>query len=142
MEWQPEYSVGIETIDRQHQEILGYINQLTTALDSGDRWHVSHYLLIQITDFIKVHFAVEEALLEITRYPELEPHRASHREIVAHILSLQAKAVKEDISVELVQFLRDWFIGHVLKSDKQYGYFFAEQQKHLVPPPAPDVCAA
>lgn len=139
MEWQAEYSVGIDTIDRQHKEILGYINRLTAALDSGDRWHVSHYLLIQITDFIKVHFAVEEALLEIIGYPDLDEHRASHREIVAHITSLQMKAVREDISVELVQFLRDWFIGHVLKSDKQYGHFVAQKIGPAAPVQEPKV---
>ena len=57
----------------------------------------------------------------------LEEHRAGHREIVVHITSLQMKSVREDISVELVQFLRDWFIGHVLKSDMQYGAFVAEK---------------
>lgn len=123
MEWLPEYSVGIATIDRQHKEILNYINQLTTAIDGGDRWHVSHHLLVQISDFIKVHFAVEEALLEVIDYPEQAAHKKSHENISAHIAALQMRSLKEDISSELVAFLRDWFIGHVLKSDKLYGNF-------------------
>ncbi len=127
MEWLPEYSVGIETIDRQHQDILGYINRLTEALNSKDRWHVSHYLLIQINDFFKLHFAVEEALLEVTSYPDLAEHKLSHQDIIEHINALQLRSVKEDISVELIQFLRDWFIGHVLQSDKRYGRYLAER---------------
>lgn len=123
MEWQPEYSVGIATIDRQHQEILGYISQLTIALDGKDSWNVSHYLLVQVDAFMKVHFAVEESLLEIVAYPDLAAHKAGHQDIMDHISGLKRRAVKEDISAELVRFLREWFIGHVLNSDRAYGKY-------------------
>lgn len=133
MEWKAEYSVGIDTIDRQHQEILGYINRLNDALDSKDRWNVSHYLLIQVDAFIKVHFAVEEALLEIIAYPDLAAHKLGHQDIIDHIADLKLRAVKEDISGELVQFLRKWFIGHVLESDRAYGKYIAAREQGTPP---------
>lgn len=126
MEWRPEYSVGIKTIDRQHQEILGYIRELAGALESGDGWSITHGLLIQIKHFIKTHFAVEEALLEICDYPDLPAHTVSHAAIETHLEKLERRSVKEDISQELVQFLKDWFISHVLKCDKEYGEHLAQ----------------
>ena len=40
VEWKPEYSVGIDSIDKQHKKLLNLINQLQTAVDysTGDQF--------------------------------------------------------------------------------------------------------
>ncbi|MCK9284886.1 MAG: bacteriohemerythrin [Rhodocyclaceae bacterium] len=131
MEWKSEYSVGIALIDRQHQEILNYINQLTASLNARDRWTVTHHLLTQIEDFMRTHFAVEEALLEIVGYPAEEAHVASHGKMKAHMAELERRSIKEDITEELIAYLCQWFIQHVLHDDMDYGRYVSKHFRQV-----------
>ncbi|GAB2181102.1 hemerythrin family protein [Denitratisoma sp. agr-D3] len=125
MDWRPEYSVGIAAIDRQHRDILDCLNQLSSALDSKDRRILALAALHQLRALMAKHFSVEETLLEIAGYPGLDKHQAGHRDIEQRLEQLHARSEQEDISLELVQFMREWFITHILRSDQEYARYLA-----------------
>jgi hemerythrin len=134
MDWKPEYSVGIDEIDAQHRQILAHMTQVHQAIAAGDRWHVIHFLLVALDDLMKLHFAVEESLLQIIGYPESCEHRQSHGRIAANLADLQRRGLNENISDELSAFLKEWFLMHVRESDQAYARFARERFPGLLAP--------
>ena len=85
VEWKDEYSVGIDSIDQQHKKLLGLINQLQTAVDYSTGGEFEREALDQLVDYTKTHFSYEEGLLEQNAYPDYEPHKAQHVEMIKKV---------------------------------------------------------
>lgn len=119
--------MGIEEIDAQHRQILAHMTQVHRAIAGGDRWHVVHFLLVALEDLVKVHFAVEESLMQIIGFPGFEDHRAGHARISASLANLQRRGLNENISDELSSFLKEWFVMHIKESDQRYSMFARER---------------
>ncbi len=80
-----------------------------------------HSALERLADFARIHFAVEESLMRMHRYPELERHVIEHLEFSDQLRQLQASSLRVDVSEEMVTFLRAWLHQHVMTSDKHYA---------------------
>lgn len=127
MKWKTEYSVGIDTIDSQHKKIFSHLLAIENSLVKRDPWHVLRFLFIQLTEYMKFHFAVEEALMEVIQYPQLPDHSASHARLGDQLAELEAKVKNSGSGDNLVSFFENWFIGHVLTSDRQYVAYAKER---------------
>ena len=60
--WSPDLDTGIEVIDRQHQRIVEYINQLELTKNHHDR-NVMKQVLDDLVDYTQSHFAFEESCI-------------------------------------------------------------------------------
>jgi len=125
MDWQAKYSVGIEEIDRHHQVFFELFNRLDEAIQSGEGWSDQYYLIEQLHEYAKFHFAVEEAMMRLHGYPKAEHHAAIHRSFIDHIVMLQKKALNSDLTMEIAGFMRKWFTGHICGDDMDYAHSFA-----------------
>lgn len=121
MEWTDEFSVGIPEIDTQHQTLAGCIALVETAVTTQQRWSAVHSALGRLADFARIHFAVEESLMRIHRYPALERHVVEHLAFTDQLRQLQESSLRVDVSEEMVTFLRAWLHQHVMTSDKHYA---------------------
>lgn len=127
MKWDSSFAIGIETIDKQHKKIFEYLLAIENSLAKRDPWHILRFFVAQMAEYMKFHLAVEEALLEIIGYPDRVEHRESHVRLMAHIEKLEGQ-LQDKASVEnLVAFFEDWFIGHVLTSDRKYVAYVKEK---------------
>jgi len=72
-------------------------------------------------DFARIHFAVEESLMRVHRYPELERHVREHLDFAGQIGLLQERSLRVDVSAEMVAFIQKWFHEHIMASDKHYA---------------------
>jgi hemerythrin len=123
MDWKEEYSVGIPEIDAQHQTLAGCIALVETAVTTHQRWLAVHSALVRLADFVRIHFAVEESLLRIHRYPELERHVREHLAFADQVRQLQEKSLSVDVSEEMVAFIEEWLHEHIMTSDKHYAAY-------------------
>lgn len=115
-----DYLLGIQEIDEQHQTLFDCIQRIEQSVSSEERWSAVHYGLVQLADFARIHFSVEESLLRVLGYPELDEHILEHRKFSEKLGELREKSVKTDISEEMANFLRHWLMEHILKVDKAY----------------------
>ena len=129
MKWKAEFMIGIEAIDRQHRQIFEHLLAIENSIEKGDPWNVMSYLITQLGDCLKLHFAVEEALLEIIDYPESRDHCAAHARLCTAIVKLESSIRKSNSATDLVTFFEQWFIRHVLGDDRRY----AEYAKNHLP---------
>ena len=124
MEWKEEFSVGIPEIDAQHQALGRCIALVETAVTTKQQWSTMNSALAQLTDVVRIHFAVEESLMRIHGYPELGRHVGEHLQFVNQLRRLQDTSLRGDVSDDMVSSLGKWLRAHIVVSDKHYASCF------------------
>lgn len=129
--WNNSFSVDIEQIDSQHKVLVGYIADLEASvenLDEKQRWSSIHYAIVQLRDYTRIHFSVEECLMEILGYPGRSSHIEEHKSFVDVISELERRSITHnDITeTEIIDFLRTWLLNHIATSDKEYSRYFSD----------------
>lgn len=120
--WKPEYSVHIGTIDAQHQSLLAIGDELHVAMTTGQGQAKMGKILNRLIQYTASHFAHEERLMQKHGYPDFAAHKAEHDTLVAKVTKFEAdfKAGHIGMSIEVLEFLKDWLVGHIQGSDRKY----------------------
>lgn len=123
MTWKDAYSVKVQSIDDQHKQLFDLINQLHDAMKTGKAREFLSEVLDRLIDYTKTHFTNEEYMLAKVNYAEYLPHMAEHRKFTDKIeaISRELKAGSTGLSIELMQFLQDWLVNHIMKVDQKYS---------------------
>ncbi len=126
IEWDDRYSVEIQEIDEQHKHLIGLINELYEALAKREERERIGKVLDDLVEYTKIHFAIEEALMRIFDYGDYDTHKAIHNRIVTQVVEFQLRFHKGDkhVGLELLQFLKDWLLDHIMERDKAYSEHF------------------
>lgn len=126
VEWSDELSVGIEEIDEQHKLLTALINRMHEAIQERHGNQVVGEILDELTDYTRIHFAVEESLMRILDYPGYEEHHEHHRDLLEQVTDLKRKVAegKASIGFELMHFLKVWLTKHIMEEDMLYSGFF------------------
>ena len=130
--WSDKFSVGVDSIDKQHTILFNTINDLHSAMLKGQSKAVIGDLLHTLLAYTHFHFDSEEAMMEKAKYPSLPTHRLKHRELTKKVEDFIARYEKGDITVShhLLAFLSDWLATHIQGTDKEYGPFMNEHGVH------------
>ncbi len=129
VEWKDEYSVGIESIDRQHKKLVALINSLQTAVNYSAGAEYEQEALDALVDYTRTHFGYEEELMRKNGYPDFTTHRAEHELMIARVEQVLAEYQRNpDAALQgAIDFLRDWLINHINGTDKQYSQFLIDR---------------
>ncbi len=136
--WTPDYSVNIKAIDDQHKELVAILNHLFLAVarQQGDK--VIAGILDALTDYTRIHFALEERLMREANYAELDAHMEEHRRLIAQLDRLCKIHLLEErpIYFEMLSFLKSWLKEHIQGEDRKYsaalqqaGFSFASWER-------------
>jgi methyl-accepting chemotaxis protein len=119
MEWSGALAVGHAEIDRQHQVLIEIANRLNNAMHSGAGRAACSSILDELVTYTVNHFGFEQKLMEKHRYPDREAHLAAHRQLIDDVSKFKRQyEAGGTISVELMGFIRDWLVNHILKVDR------------------------
>ena len=132
VDWRDEYSVGIESIDRQHKKLINLINMLQTTVDYSTGEEFERECLAAVVEYTKTHFVYEEGLMSKYGYPEFEAHKAQHQKMIDKVNDLQAayEDRPEKAMKDALDFLKQWLIRHINGTDKQYSDFLVSKGAH------------
>jgi hemerythrin len=122
IEWQDEYSVGIEEIDNQHMGLLKIINKLINEQQGEFEAKQFSETIPSLIHYAYTHFATEERFMAQVNFPGQQKHILEHIDFIMKVLSLAMKAEggNRKSRLELIRFLKTWFSLHVLGIDRQY----------------------
>ena len=120
MSWTDSLLTGIDEIDAQHQVLFDVLARLELAVSTEDKWSAVHFAIVELTNFMNIHFAVEEALLRLHGYPELDAHIAAHRAFSADLAEIKQHSIRQDVSDEMMVLVRTWLVEHIGEVDKAY----------------------
>lgn len=122
--WNPSYSLGLAEIDDQHKSLLELINKIWQAIVSRSETAVVLALVEELERYTLAHFAAEETFMRVTHYPAFEEHKLAHQKFVERVAAEKKRAIESgSLSIDLLHFLRDWLVDHILVADKAYADF-------------------
>ncbi len=132
VEWSEKFSVKVPTFDAQHKQLFRLIEQLHQAMKSGQSNTQMSGILGELAKYTKTHFALEEKELLAIGYPEFGAHAAEHRKFVSKIdeFSTNFASGVAGISVELMQFLNDWLVQHICRTDQKYSEMMVQKTRN------------
>lgn len=114
LEWREEYSVGVDDVDHEHEEMIELINEVHRELqDPGSGVDVDRFLG-EIFARISAHFALEESIMQEARYEEYAAHKDDHEKLLDELRDLMdAYQTRRSFNeVILGRTLSDWFGIH------------------------------
>lgn len=123
--WNDSLSVGIASIDKEHQKLIQMINDLNDAMKQGKANDVVGKQLDALVQYTVLHFANEERLFARHGFPESDAHKREHEALKDEVSKFVAdfKAGKAGLSIQLFMFLKDWLQKHIKGSDMKYAPF-------------------
>lgn len=126
-EMKEEYLTGIESIDKQHRRLFE-IAEETYQLMKNDLLHDKYdqivELLKELRDYTKEHFAAEEAYMQQIGYKRMFTQKIQHRDFVDKLDAINLDDLdenQESVIYDLLSFLADWLVHHILENDKLIG---------------------
>ena len=124
-QWSQNLSVNIKEIDNQHKKLVELINLLHDSMKSGKGKDVMGKILTDLTNYTVYHFGTEEKLFQQYGYSEYSKHKKEHDDLTKQVLEIKAKfeSGNTSITIEVMNFLKDWLSKHILYTDKRYSGF-------------------
>jgi hemerythrin-like metal-binding protein len=120
--WSQDYALGLDEIDEQHHALFDRINELWEHLVSHSPQHEVLATLDQLEHYTLSHFTAEETFMRVTRFEGFEAHKAAHAKFVARVAKEKAAVqAGQELSFEVLSFLKDWLVDHILVADKAYA---------------------
>ena len=113
------YRVGIELVDRQHEQLFEAVNELGRALSAGAGCEAVERHVAGLVRLAESHFKTERAILEPLGGPEFESHMTEHRMISNWLdwLHFQVRTGTLGVSDRHLEVLRTWVKVHVVETD-------------------------
>lgn len=125
-DWSDNYSVGVQSIDSQHKEILVILNRLLEALKLGKANNVVTQIILDLEQYAYMHFQKEEFFFQRFNYSGSAEHIDEHLKFREKIKAIKADLIsgKTGFTIDLMIFLKDWVEHHILVMDKAYSDCF------------------
>ncbi|MBF0295129.1 MAG: hemerythrin family protein [Magnetococcales bacterium] len=125
IEWKASLSVGDFALDRDHQQLIGIMNNFMDAVVKNHALEERGRVLNDLLLYTKNHFQKEEAYLQQIDYPGLAAHQEAHAALMRQVFEFRMKFLlnPDQPSQDLFAFLNHWLINHIIKMDLQYREF-------------------
>lgn len=126
--WNNSFSVGVRKLDEQHKKIIKILNKLIETKDSTVDSEIISDTLTEMTKYASEHFESEEKLMSEYNYPDYSLHKEQHKQFKEKTVKfcMDAMSYKATIPIEILTFLKEWWINHILESDMKYRTFFSQ----------------
>ena len=121
------FETGIPFIDNGHRRLLEDMEEAREALAAGheDEYHrLSGQILTTMQDHIVKQHVYEEEIMTMSRDPELAEQKAAHnhfRSVINQHRTSMNFLNDHDELIDLMHFLNEWFLQHILASDMLIG---------------------
>jgi len=123
--WQDDFNTGVQEIDEQHRILVKTLNEAATKLASDNSQAQALGITKELLAYALYHFETEEALMQQYHYQQqdelmMQQHLKQHRSFSRQVLAVREQlfAGKEVDTAELLDFLYQWLVNHILKTDQ------------------------
>jgi len=128
IQWEEKYSVGVKEIDDQHKQFIEIMNNFYVSFYANKSNDKLEEIFTKIINYGEKHFATEEKYFNLYNYEKSDEHKADHQKLKEKVLSLydEFKAEKANIAVDLMDFLENWLVDHLINQDQKYIQCFKQ----------------
>lgn len=119
LNWKPEFSVGVESVDFEHEQMIQLINEIYDEMKMRKDADSIEQFMGDVHFAISAHFALEERLMRQAGYAEYEAHKEDHEELLDQVRDLMDQFVADpERGFTLLQDrLSNWFEQHFATFD-------------------------
>ena len=123
VQWSNDLSVHVSEMDKQHQKLIGMINELHDAMSKGKGKEVVGKIVEGLLTYTKTHFSEEEKLMDKHNYPDADAQKKMHKVFIdkASQFKRELESGTLGLTITVSDFLSDWLKNHIQKEDKKYG---------------------
>ena len=129
-EMKPEYYIGIDLIDQEHKQLFDYANEAYELLQeefTPDKYDKIDAILEKLRDYTVKHFSDEEAYMESIQYKKIFTQKIQHQEFINKLDEFidqhekdEGDQAEQDAQImDILNYLTDWLINHILHVDGQ-----------------------
>jgi hemerythrin-like metal-binding protein len=118
--WRDDFSVGIESIDYEHRELICLINMILERLEEGGDSEAIADFLGEVHARIAAHFALEEQIMRERKYDQFSDHKTDHERLlddIRDIMDAYQPASYAEQKEAFAKRLEDWFGIHFKTRD-------------------------
>lgn len=128
--WEDKYILNIDQIDQQHKTFFDLWNTEIHQVELKDEAQMIS-IIEKLENYMKDHLEYEEKLLRDSNYEDIESHIAEHRFFVQKVNSLKQELTYNNplLFDKTTLFIKQWFLSHVLLSDKKFQETVIAYQK-------------
>ena len=130
--WSSDLETGVRAIDRQHEELIGMLNELDAAHAGGCPQSVLDDVLQRLGTYVIFHSGTEEALMAGLPHNEehARQHRHEHAGFIEKLAGLRAQGADNGRQTmeALIDYLNEWLYQHILKSDRELAALLNRKQ--------------
>ncbi len=116
--WSPTYMIGIEAVDKQHEELVTRMNGPWEALLARQDHASLVRGLSEMTYLLEGHFAPEDAHMAAHPCAGSAAHRADHVRALETARSLATHVDEQSLALG-IRFLYDWLLSHIRSYDEE-----------------------
>lgn len=123
-------SVGVPSLDQQHQKLLGYIQTLQDLyIQEVNHEKVNpldvEEVFFKLVDYTHIHFKEEEEFMQKNQYPGYLRHKQTHETLTSQLQYLKNEFDRIGMAIlpKLIAFLGTWLQGHINHIDQGYAIF-------------------
>ncbi|MEE9613619.1 MAG: hemerythrin family protein [Thermodesulfobacteriota bacterium] len=131
LKWKDSFSIGVDSIDKQHKELFEEANVFITNMSSAKDIKKIRRMFIFLENYVLRHFRLEEKHMRQAGYPKYESHKAMHEEFKYSLAGLKAAlnewGPSEALLGKTTRFVKTWLLAHVGKADKSFGDFLKKE---------------
>ena len=119
------YEVGVPKIDAEHKQLFALIEETDRVIHSEllhDKYDEIVSIIEGLREYTLFHFNNEEAYMESIGYDGLEAQKMTHQAFIDKLNEIDLFSVDENQQEsleELIGFLLNWLVNHILKMDKK-----------------------
>ncbi len=122
VEWRDDFAVGVASIDHEHREMVGLLNQIFEKLETEtDRDTVADFLG-EVHARIAAHFALEEQIMRQRKYDQYEDHKTDHERLlddIRDIMDAHEDGTYAQRKHAFADRLQHWFVEHFKTRDSR-----------------------
>ncbi len=122
IQWTEDLNIGFELIDKQHMVLVEMINELYDAMMEIKGQEALSKIVNRMVEYAAVHFMVEEKWMVEFGYEGYSEHKKIHDDFTQKAVDLKDQLSEAGfvLSLDVLNFLRDWLINHIKGTDRKY----------------------
>lgn len=136
IEWSERMVTGMAQVDVQHRYLVDTLCEANTKLLDDHDGALLTEIAKRLLNYAIMHFETEEKLMQRFGYAAAHPevaraHIAQHREFSRQVVAVcdQLREKRHVHSVEVLKYLNEWLLHHVLGIDQLLGAFVSNAKE-------------
>jgi len=123
IKWNECLTVGVKQFDEHHKHLFELLNKIHTSFINNNRQDDAEDIVDELIAYSNYHFTAEEELLGERRYFDLSSQEREHQYFTqkVHEFKPDINSGKKIYPIELLWFLGNWLLHHIMEEDKQYS---------------------